>query len=87
MRLDRRLWLTADKNEVVEDGDPRAAFLLGGAGTEVPDAEAERLGLTAAKPAPEPEPAAEEPAVEPAPAKAKKAPANKARKSSANKSK
>lgn len=43
--LDRKLWLTADRNTVVEDGDPEAAFLLGNEGTEITDAEAERLGL------------------------------------------
>lgn len=43
---DRRLWLTADKVRVVEDGDPAAAFLLASPGTEIPVDEAERLGLT-----------------------------------------
>ena len=43
--LDRKLWLTPDKDRVVEDGDPEAAFLLGNEGTEVSDDEAERLGL------------------------------------------
>lgn len=43
---DRRLWLTADKARVVEDGDPAAAFLLASPGTEIPVDEAERLGLT-----------------------------------------
>lgn len=47
MKLDRKLWLTADKSKVVEDGSPDAAFLLGTEGTEVPDAEAERLGVKA----------------------------------------
>lgn len=50
MKLDRKLWLTADRDKVVEDGSPQAAFLLGSEGTEVPDDEAERLGLSA-KPA------------------------------------
>lgn len=62
---DRRLWLTADKERVVEDGDPEAAFLLASKGTEIDDAEAERYGLTKAK--------------APAPDKAKAAPADKAR--------
>src|SRR5690606_13445613 len=43
---DRYLWLTADRAQVVEDGDPAAAFLLASPGTEIPAAEAERLGLT-----------------------------------------
>lgn len=45
-KADRRLWLTADRNRVVEDGDAEAAFLLAGApGVEVPDDVAERYGL------------------------------------------
>lgn len=43
--LDRKLWYTADKNSVVEDGDPKAAFLLGNVGYRISDEEAERLGL------------------------------------------
>lgn len=38
LRSDRRLFLTADKSRVVEDGDPGAAFLLAGrAGLIAPD--------------------------------------------------
>ena len=70
MKLDRTLWLTADREKVVEDGDPRAAFLLGTAGKDVPDAEAQRLGITGKK-----APAAKQ-APEPA-NKARSAPANK----------
>lgn len=44
---DRRLWLTADKARVVEDGDPAAAFLLASPGTEIPAGEVERLKLSA----------------------------------------
>lgn len=47
MRLDRKLWLTADRDSVVEDGSPGAAFLLGAEGAEVPDDEAKRLGIKA----------------------------------------
>lgn len=43
---DRRLWLDAKKERVVEDGDPDAAFLLVGEGSNFPAAEAEGLGLT-----------------------------------------
>lgn len=43
---DRRLYLAADNETVVEDGDPRAAFLLSGPGGEIPGPEVERLGLT-----------------------------------------
>ena len=50
---DRRLWLTADKSTVVEDGDAGAAFLLcGGAGGTLPKAQAQELGLLKA---PDPE--------------------------------
>jgi hypothetical protein len=70
MELDRKLWLTADKSKVVEDGDPDAAFLLGTPGTVVPDDEAERLGLTGKPKAAEKQTAA---------------PANKARKAASNK--
>lgn len=43
VRVDRRLWLTAD-DELVEQGDPRAAFLWAGEGALVSEAEAERVG-------------------------------------------
>ena len=45
VRADRRLWLTKDRQRVVEDGDPEAAFLLAAKGREIPEAEARRLGL------------------------------------------
>ncbi len=46
---DRRLWVTED-DQVVEDGDPRARFLLAGcAGRRIPAAVAERLGITISK--------------------------------------
>lgn len=32
---DRRLYVTADRSEVVEEGDPRAAFLLAGKDCEI----------------------------------------------------
>lgn len=41
----KRLWLTADRNRVVKEGDREAAFLLAAVGQEIPRAEAERLGL------------------------------------------
>jgi hypothetical protein len=44
IRLDRKLWLTADKSKVVEDGDLDAAFLYGVEGTLKPKPEAEELG-------------------------------------------
>ena len=69
---DRRLWLTADRETVVEEGDSRAAFLLATPGDEVSDDDAKRFGLKApAKPA---DKAATKPADKQAPA-----PANKSR--------
>ena len=71
---DRRLWLTADRERVVEDGDPEARTLLtGGPGVRVPRKDAERWGLV-------------KPAAEPKPKAAAKSP-NKARAKSANKAK
>ena len=49
---DRKLWLTSDREQVVEDGDPRSAFLFATEGTEVPDEDVKRYGLKAkARPA------------------------------------
>lgn len=48
---DRKLWLTADRERVVEDGDPAAAFLLASAGKELDAETVEKYGLKAAKPA------------------------------------
>jgi hypothetical protein len=48
----RRLWLTADRGRVVEDGDPDAAFLwCGGPDDEVLADEAEGFGFKETKPA------------------------------------
>jgi hypothetical protein len=42
---DRRLWLTEDKSEVVEDGDPAARWLWSpGPGHEVSKDEADSVG-------------------------------------------
>jgi hypothetical protein len=43
--VDRRLWLTADRERVVEDGDPEAAFLLAALGQTISESDAERYGL------------------------------------------
>jgi hypothetical protein len=40
-----RLFLTADRSRVVEEGNPDAAYLLVGAGCELPDAIARQYGL------------------------------------------
>lgn len=45
VQLDRTLWLTEDRNTVVEDGDVKARFLLGVAGDELSLEEARRLDL------------------------------------------
>lgn len=50
VRSDRRLWLTADRRTLVEDGDARAAFLWAASpGAEVSEAEAGRVGYRANK--------------------------------------
>jgi hypothetical protein len=49
--VSQRLWLTADRDRVVADGDPEAAFLLVVAGGELDRSEAEWLGLVSAEPA------------------------------------
>ena len=42
--VDRRLWLTADKGSLVEDGDPEAAFLFAIEGREVDQGAADEVG-------------------------------------------
>lgn len=39
------LWLDAKQQNIVPDGDPRASFLLVGAGGSLPEAEARKWGL------------------------------------------
>lgn len=46
VRLDRTLWLNADKTKVVEEGDEEAAFLYGITGQLKPVKEAQALGLS-----------------------------------------
>ena len=43
---DRRLWLTADRSRVVEEGDPAAATLFCSAGRAIATADAERLNIS-----------------------------------------
>jgi hypothetical protein len=43
---DRRLYLNADKTQVVEEGDERATHLLAARGDEVSDEDVKRYGLT-----------------------------------------
>lgn len=42
--MDRKLWLTAAKDRLVEDGDPDARFLFCVPGRQVAVSELERLG-------------------------------------------
>lgn len=42
---DRRLWLTQEKGAVVEEGDPRAAFLFATPGFVISDEDCHRYGL------------------------------------------
>ena len=42
---DRRLYLSADKSQVLEEGAADAAWLLATPGTEIPSSEVARLGL------------------------------------------
>lgn len=44
-RVDRKLWLTSDKERVVEDGHPEAAFLFASEGDEITDEDAKRYGV------------------------------------------
>jgi hypothetical protein len=45
MISNKRLYLTADRSRVVEEESPDAAYLLVGAGCELPDAVARQYGL------------------------------------------
>ena len=46
MIADRRLYLSADRERVIEEGETGAAFLLAGPNGTIPPAEVKRLGLT-----------------------------------------
>ena len=78
MIADRRLYLTADRERVVEEGDPDAAFLFVTPGKEVSDADAERYGL-------KPKAKAEAKQADESDNKEAPAPANKARRSAKKK--
>lgn len=43
--LDRRVYLNADKTDVCEEGSKEARYLLGTAGTRVPEDFAKEIGL------------------------------------------
>lgn len=61
--VDRRLFLTADKDRLVEPDDPEAAFLWAGEGDEVTEEAAKAVGYTGGKKvkAEADQPAADEP--------------------------
>lgn len=48
--VDAKWWLTADGSRAVPDGDPEAAVLYATPGDQVPDEDAERLGILEPKP-------------------------------------
>lgn len=54
-----RLYLTADRERVVAEGDPAAAFLFTTPGKEISAEDVARYGLAAPEPEPELEPEAE----------------------------
>ena len=76
------LYLTADRQTVVKEGDPKAQFLLVREGQELPDSEAEKYGITGkkAEPAKESDPATSAAAAPPPPAPPVKSAAKKSRK-------
>ena len=45
MIVKERLYLDADRKKVVKEGDHKAAYLLAGAGQEIPDSIAKQYGL------------------------------------------
>jgi len=45
MRAAERLYLTADKDSIVGEGSPLAAFLYAAPGDEIPQSAAERFGI------------------------------------------
>jgi enoyl-CoA hydratase/carnithine racemase len=45
MQARERLYLTADRDRIVREGDPKAAFLYAALGDEIPASAAERFGL------------------------------------------
>lgn len=45
MLVTERLYLTADKKEIVKHGDNRAAYLFAAIGQEIPDKIAKQYGL------------------------------------------
>jgi hypothetical protein len=80
--VDRHLYLTEDRDRVVEENDPASRFLWAAPGDEVSRGEAVRLGAIQADPKPAKE--AAEPEAEAAP-KQRAPRANKARQSAGNK--
>lgn len=56
VRVDRRMYLTEDRDRAVPDGDPEARFLLCVPGGEMLRADAVRYGVLKSTPEREPEP-------------------------------
>jgi hypothetical protein len=83
-KVDRHLYLTKDKDRVVEEGDPASRWLWATPGQMVPLAEAERLG--AVKPDSEAESVDDDAEQADAPAKRRTPAQNKQRKPRENKS-
>lgn len=52
--ITERLYLTADKERVVKEGDPGAAFLFATPGKEISAEDAKRYGIASKKAAPKP---------------------------------
>lgn len=61
------LFLTADREKVVKEGDPKAQFLLVREGHELPDVTAEKYGVKGEKSSPSPAPGKASAADSPAP--------------------
>ncbi|MDA2936830.1 hypothetical protein MYX75_01020 [Acidobacteria bacterium AH-259-A15] len=53
---EERMYLTADKSELVPEGDEKAAFLYATPGTRIPEAAAVKFGLELPRPEPKPRP-------------------------------
>lgn len=46
LKADRRLYVTADRSEIVEHGDPRGAWLLAAEGRNIGEADVAKFGLS-----------------------------------------
>lgn len=46
LKADRRLYVTADRSEIVEEGDPRGAWLLAGVGSQIGEGDVAKYRLS-----------------------------------------